>query len=921
MSPPKPFHFETPLPTTPSSTAIHQLSPTTLLTRTGKRKTKQPKELFQQTAQNRLHAEYQEKLREMERVLGQEVQRKRVKERKERLVKIHCPEMSVREEVCLGLSKREVASKSVREMMLEVAALKANSSVRGGGGCESIIVKSDGIASSLSGPDASVPPTASRLAGEQLSEILDTSGTSLDSSFASKKRDSISTGGAGLSPSTQLHDVFKKKRRSVIAKPIAEAEVPIQANNTHFYHQLNLQEVQQARDLIKVKREYNLPLIPIAKRYKDPRFRPKPEKETVLDIAPADSRPETSEETGADPDFALTHKLFPKSQSRTALTTPSKAVLNESSPALPRLSPAKSQLRLQPFLPGIAPKSPPEKEQLTRASILNAMKAESFNENSVFHSEPEFLQFKAKYQKPDTPPKHKEINLESVLQKATQRKNIFHSMYTDSKKNVERTIRFSQGYGLSGFGTIAGGMPKFKIPNLYGDASVPKELHSKFREDLITVESIKVQRQRRQSGSVLRNDRNDSLMEAGASQQPSLIAPGSRRESSIDGLFEFGGTTDVSELGSKAAKRMNLIREAFFPKRKSVTEQPVPSTPIAETLPEQALNGSPPSDLSPEQKTPPLDQNRRRSVSATHGLVGLKAVSAAVEFTRPLRLPSKVTPPKITAKRPPASENASMIGDSTGSLASGQITPPHLRLSKSPNAELSRGSTPNTIRPSSASRRPSANKSRRQSALPPLQQRSRSNSVNPSKLSNVSIIEVAPTVPSLSTFLNIGYQRHFLSPPATSLDILSVFTPIRGPSQIEGRGCNLPRDSTLLVSYRQKTTPPMQAVKWQPLSLTTSSERRRTIFPTSVRNPVAARNPNLGSRLWEGTFAKAVLEERKIQGGVGVESTESISCLKRRKKVVGGGDGGVGAVGAGGEEDSFIVPKYVRVWAGEKEYL
>ncbi|ORY31518.1 hypothetical protein BCR33DRAFT_744477 [Rhizoclosmatium globosum] len=85
--------------------------------------------------------------------------------------------------------------------------------------------------------------------------------------------------------------------------------------------------------------------------------------------------------------------------------------------------------------------------------------------------------------------------------------------------------------------------------------------------------------------------------------------------------------------------------------------------------------------------------------------------------------------------------------------------------------------------------------------------------------------------------------------------------------------------------------------------MASTSERAKTMYPSSVNNcdrykkeiedlELLARNPNVGSRVWEGTFVKSVYGEAVVDN------------TKRKKKK---------------DVPEVIVPKYVRVWAGEKD--
>ncbi|KAJ3005923.1 UNVERIFIED_CONTAM: hypothetical protein HDU68_004352, partial [Siphonaria sp. JEL0065] len=313
------------------------------------------------------------------------------------LMKIHSNDVKVREQVGLYATGSGKDERTVEELMAEIRSQQGGETI---GRPATVPVSTP--AASVAPVPIHVEATGSSTKSDvgRSNETLDTF-SSDGSPSVFRKRDSIFKKRDSIVSTGLLEPSILSKRVSMV--PTLREDSPlhpqshVQTPKSPLHHQ-NLQEVykskfykQQARDLIQVKKEYNLPVIPVSKRY-DKNHHSYYQNAKIIPISILTPNIDTTfNDSGSIPLLHPTPSTLFKKQSD---------YFHEQSPTLPRLGHSTTTKQNRPTLT--------EKESTTRATILASMKVESFNEASVFHSEPEFIQFKQKYQKPDTPVKKKQ---------------------------------------------------------------------------------------------------------------------------------------------------------------------------------------------------------------------------------------------------------------------------------------------------------------------------------------------------------------------------------------------------------------------------------------------------------------------------------------------------------------------------------
>ncbi|KAI8617843.1 hypothetical protein BC830DRAFT_1111662, partial [Chytriomyces sp. MP71] len=215
---------------------------------------------------------------------------------------------------------------------------------------------------------------------------------------------------------------------------------------------------QQAKELAAARKELNLPILPISKRYN-----PEPKEVSRIKFESQDALIDFFQEE------SVCVKTIQSSESlqfqESARLPASRAV------SIPDLSVPASHSSV-PKLPKLHGES-----ATPRKSAVDG-----FHENSVFRSEAEFLRFKAKYQRFDSPSPNADVQYTQVIEKYEKKTEIHKEMYRVAVKNIERTIRFTHGGGTTGGGSYFASSAKDSVTPSRAEA-----VSKAFLQDLYTV--------------------------------------------------------------------------------------------------------------------------------------------------------------------------------------------------------------------------------------------------------------------------------------------------------------------------------------------------------------------------------------------------------------------------------------------------
>ncbi|KAJ3240845.1 hypothetical protein HDU81_002698 [Chytriomyces hyalinus] len=238
---------------------------------------------------------------------------------------------------------------------------------------------------------------------------------------------------------------------------------------------------QQAKELRRARTELNLPVLPISKRYISTKVPP---------IVPCGK--------GAVVDFVSegisedNNRRKGEYETRgTSFGTPS------------------ADVRLPLTTEGV--KLP----QISARKCLSVPRIQGSPESAIFKTEAEFSRFKAKYQRIPSPEPNDEVQVEKILQQYQNRINKSKEQFHTAVKNIERTVRFSQGGGISGLHATG------PTNNFNNNNASHLHLNSRFLQDLYTIQPLFQGPQRaRRASSVYASDGVSSV---------------SRRQSSFSG--------------------------------------------------------------------------------------------------------------------------------------------------------------------------------------------------------------------------------------------------------------------------------------------------------------------------------------------------------------------------------------------------
>ncbi|KAJ3288219.1 hypothetical protein HDU79_005015 [Rhizoclosmatium sp. JEL0117] len=793
------------------------------------------KELVAHTRKNTAHATIQNQLREMEDLIAHQERRNYLAVRNEKLVAVHSPDIHVRE---VSLWAGEEKGVVVPEIEVAPEVLVESGGVAVGGVAADVSSHPDSNESMESGSIAPHPiPLQDGPTDDELSDV--------------NPNPKVDAKAVELAQAALHYLDMKRSVQETRGERLMHVRLT-QGNDAVLYKSRHYR--RQAKELQAMRHELNLPVIPVSKRYEQWKQQHK-------------VTPPTIRTTISEVDCGLNGKAMHLGSDTTRLGH--------------RATVSTMHKTMSMHLPLI------DKEaQAMRLSIMAQLKRESFNEASVYHTEQEFLNFKKRYQKPDTPPKHPEPSLENLLKKVASRKETVDTMFKHSLKNVERTNKFSQGFGVSG------GRKK------RGSVVPPNQLHLKFANDLYTIPKalddaqLGDQEPRPDSG-------RESVVDW--SRMGSMI-PDSRRESDSSEYWQ-----DYGRRSTVVPRRMELIKEAsrnvsVSERKRSISVNVHDHRPsLTEIVPQNARDLPLLQPLVQFVDISPSNTTRRRSLS-TNAAIGLTAIKAAFAFKKT----STPGTPSPAAAASPSTQAASLF--ETERLA----TPPHLRLSRNPS------SIGNTIE---NSRNPSLF-----TTGSPKNAGSPRGTGTPTRAVSLLVPDSSrPGTPTLTKSRSESNRRinrvvsieMLVIPPEDSDRVDSVFSPIRilSSSKDVVAGTDLVKSKWSrhdLTSIRDASTAEAaevpdrcvyEKVRWQPLTMASTSERAKTMYPSSVNNcdrykkeiedlELLARNPNVGSRVWEGTFVKSVYGEAVVDN------------TKRKKKK---------------DVPDVVVPKYVRVWAGEKD--
>ncbi|KAI8837976.1 hypothetical protein BJ741DRAFT_648343 [Chytriomyces cf. hyalinus JEL632] len=140
--------------------------------------------------------------------------------------------------------------------------------------------------------------------------------------------------------------------------------------------------------------------------------------------------------------------------------------------------------------------------QISARKCLSVPRIQGSPESAIFRTEAEFSRFKAKYQRIPSPEPNDEVQVEKILQQYQSRINKSKEQFQTAVKNIERTVRFSQGGGISGLHATG---PTSAFLNNNNTSYL--HLNSQFVQDLYTIKPLFQGPQRaRRASSVFASD-------------------------------------------------------------------------------------------------------------------------------------------------------------------------------------------------------------------------------------------------------------------------------------------------------------------------------------------------------------------------------------------------------------------------------
>ncbi|KAJ3090304.1 hypothetical protein HK100_007491 [Physocladia obscura] len=264
---------------------------------------------------------------------------------------------------------------------------------------------------------------------------------------------------------------------------------------------------QQANDLMRLRHELSLPIIPLSKRCNLDKFvSPKYQKfsKKIVPPQPKNSVPQFS---------------FPKSSK----------INSENSKD--RLPPSRGR-KLSRI----------ESAAIARARIAYMMMTESFNDTTVFRTPADFSEFQTRYRErgggiiPDAKQPDAKT-LEKLEQRIAARRKIVDGMANSVSRNIRRTVKFSHfdGNRVSGAGHmrrksyVHGRNTSLRPDSVDNDINVSKELDAVFAVDLRTIPvSLKSEISAKQNIDSRGNSSNGQNLEH---QQDNCKSASSARES------------------------------------------------------------------------------------------------------------------------------------------------------------------------------------------------------------------------------------------------------------------------------------------------------------------------------------------------------------------------------------------------------
>ncbi|KAJ3264346.1 Ubiquitin-conjugating enzyme E2 4 [Chytriomyces hyalinus] len=698
--------------------------------------------------------------------------------------------------------------------------------------------------------------------------------------------------------------------------------------------------MQQAKELKRARTELNLPVLPISKRYISSKILPCGK--AIVDGVSKWNNAVFYEDSKGRKGNQGFHSQDLENVNRGGMSSAeAKSALTTEGVKLPQISTRK---------------------------CLSVPRIQGSPESAIFRTEAEFSRFKAKYQRIPSPEPNDEVQVEKILQQYQSRINKSKEQFQTAVKNIERTVRFSQGGGISGLHATG---PATAFLNNNNNL----HLNSQFVQDLYTIQPLLQGPQRvRRASSLFASDgvstlsRRQSSFSNGIDPEfntltneniPTIFRTSNR--TGIDAIQELESDTSPPSIKlrtSATAPTANLQARHSISRRSSLApgfqhaSARRRSTSIHacenSTNPDSNISATMSHRRSLSTGATWEDLPRRKSVDNTDVSSSIDSKDSIFENQKSLRAPGSHITVSITS---PARSRASFAlesiqhrQESIGASAT------HKRQSLDTVSDINPGKRENTkpnvsIQVCYPSEKPESyvsgsssleqrRLSRRPSHIPTDNRLKRRGTLFHGVRDSLKKPPLLPTKEDNredSTLIDSVYAPvRFTIPPrsvAPASDVVKsrwsrgvgVAAPVAADEAAPEDDANIRRllenQRAFVKSNANNGQELVGAKKWEPLSITSASQRAVSLYPTSITNPTT------GAHMQQ----MGMLCSLTVDIGKRCHIWDQVSKGRERRgwkqRLALAQNVGKRCVQATDDGQPVIVPSVMHVWAGESDLL